>query len=605
MSQKMDGEVLGLDYRSALVLILQGLRGHRARLALASGIAIGSAICEVVVAWAVWRALVAVVADTATAQLMMTHAIIVLAAVLGQQVLFGVSTAVSHLVAFDVIAELREKLGRAWVSSPVGRLARYHSATAKNNAIDQCERLEIYIAHAIPETIASVSVWLVVTVWLIVINLWLALATIVLVPIAFATMLHAMKSNGHRMSDYVQANSDMNSAVVDFLSALPVIRAFNQVGASHERTSRTVQRTARLQSDWGKAFLAWGSPFSTLVVSGLACIVPVGAWLYSTGQVSVPDLLLFFVLGPSYTVPLVRIFQRMIVLPVLAAGAKEILRELDDETVRPRRDSFPGDLSPEVRFEHVSFAYVDDRDVLNDVSFTVNAGTMTAIVGESGSGKTTLAELLLGFHQPREGRIAIGGRDVSTLPESDLYRHVSAVFQRPHLHAGTLRENVTLALPDASDEQLERVFAAAGLEGVVPALTEGVDTQLGEGGTGLSGGEKQRVAIARALLADRPIIVLDEATAATDAATETVIQQGLSDLLAGRTSIVIAHRLRTIVGADQIVVLDEGKVIETGTHDELVRRGGTYASMWNDHVAAQELALRVPGRENETSGADR
>ena len=132
-----------------------------------------------------------------------------------------------------------------------------------------------------------------------------------------------------------------------------------------------------------------------------------------------------------------------------------------------------------------------------------------------------------------------------------------------------------------------------------------MDTQLGVGGTGLAGGEKQRVAIARALLADRPIIVLDEATAATDAATETVIQQGLSDLLAGRTSIVIAHRLRTVVGADQIVVLDEGKVIETGTHDELVRRGGTYASMWNDHVAAQELALRVPGRENETSGADR
>ncbi|MDO5093204.1 MAG: ABC transporter ATP-binding protein [Propionibacteriaceae bacterium] len=595
MNQKVGKTVSGLDYRSALALIRRGIQGHRARLVLASGIAIGSAACEVVVAWVVWRALAAVVAHAVTAQLLMKYAVIALIAVLGQQVLFGVSTAVSHLVAFDVIAEVRGELGRAWISSPVGRLARQHSAAAKNSAIDQCERLEIYIAHAIPETVASVSVWLAVTAWLGTVNLWLTLATIVLVPVSFATMLHAMRSNGHRMGDYVQASNDMNDAVVDFLAALPVIRAFNRVGTSHERTRRTVLRTARLQSDWGKAFLAWGSPFSTLVVSGLACIVPVGVWLHSSGQVSTPDLLLFFILGPSYTVPLVKIFQRMVVLPVLAAGAKGILQELSVEPISSCGDALPQDVTSEVRFEQVSFAYTNDRDVLHEVSFTVAAGSMTAIVGKSGSGKTTLAELLLGFHQPREGRITIGGHDVSTLSEADLYRCVSAVFQRPYLHTGTLRENTTLALPDASDKQLDRVFIAAGLEDVVSSLKEGADTQLGEGGAGLSGGEKQRVAIARALLADRPIIVLDEVTAATDAATETLIQRGLSDLLGGRTSIVIAHRLRTIVGADQIVVLDEGRVAEVGTHDELVQRGGTYARMWTDHIAAQELALRAVG----------
>lgn len=580
----------GLDYRSAARLIASRLRGHRARLAMATGLALGSAVCELLIAWALWRALVTVVSGQAEAAPLFGLTGVVVMAVVGQQALFGLATAVAHLVAFNVIASIRGDLGRAWTATPVGVLARRHSATAKNSAIDQCERLEVFLAHAIPESVASLTLWLAVTLWLLTVNAWLALATVVLVPVAFATMLRAIGSNGHRMGDYVRANAEMNTAIVDFLAAIPVVRAFNHVGAVHERTSTAIRRTADLQSAWGRAFLRWGSPFSTLVVSGVAVIVPVGTLLIMAGQVTPSELLLFFVLGPSYTLPLVKIFHRVIGLPVFAAGAREILDELSVAPAEQTSETIR--LVPEVRFENVSFAYDPGRDVLHRVSFTIKPGTMTAVVGHSGSGKTTLAELLLGFHRPREGRISIGGRDVASLSEPELYAQIAAVFQRPYLHAGTLRHNITLACPGASPQRINDAVEAAGLTGVVMGLPEGLDTPLGEAGTGLSGGERQRVAIARAILADRHILVLDEVTAATDPATEAAIQHGLRRLLVGRTSLVIAHRLRTIVDADQIVVLDGGRVVEMGRHDDLVALGGRYARMWADHVAADSVALR-------------
>lgn len=585
------------DYRSAPRLLLRHGRGDRTRLAAAALLGALAGAAGLAPAWAVWRVVGALVAGDLDARTTWTAAGIALAGVVGKQILFGASTALAHLAAFDVIARIRMALGRAWTRVRVGELRAGHSSTARTVAIDHCEKMELFIAHAVPEITASLTVWLAVTAWLFAVDWRLALATVVLTPLGFALMIGAMRANGHRMGEWMAANGAMGAAIIDFLTAMPVIRVFNRVGRDHRRTTDAVRRNAELQSDWGRAFVPLGSPFSTLTASGIALIAPLSAWLLAAGDVDASTVLLFLILGPTYATPLVGIYGLLTQVPLLSAGAVLIEAELARDPLRgapsrgtgsdgaAARDDAPRPPrpdAPEVVFDDVTFTYPGEAEpAVRGVSFTAPAGGVTALVGASGSGKSTLAEILLGFHEPQSGRVLVGGRDVADQPEHERMAGVSAVFQNPHLLAGTIRDNVTLGRPDATDAELHDALRAAAVDADVAALPDGAGTVLGESGSGLSGGQCQRVAIARALLADRPLLVLDEATAATDPDNEALVQEGLTRLAAGRTTLVIAHRLHTVRDADRIVVLDGGRVAEQGDHDSLVAAGGAYARMWD------------------------
>ena len=242
----------------------------------------------------------------------------------------------------------------------------------------------------------------------------------------------------------------------------------------------------------------------------------------------------------------------------------------------------------DIKLSHVSFGYHADKEVLHDVSLTIPAGSMTAFVGPSGSGKSTIAKLIAGFWDVTSGSITLGGQDLKRVPLKQLYDQVAFVSQDNYLFDESIRENIRMGRPAATDAEVEAVAKAAGCDAFIRGLERGYDTVVGGGGAHLSGGERQRIAIARAMLKDAPIVVLDEATAYIDPENEAVVQQAVGKLVAGKTVLVIAHRLSTITGADQIVVVNGGRIQDAGTHEELLKNCPLYQEMWRAHMGAKE-----------------
>ena len=329
--------------------------------------------------------------------------------------------------------------------------------------------------------------------------------------------------------------------------------------------------------------------FVTVIQMAFTALLFVGVAIATGGSLDAPELIAILVLIVRFVEPLLvaaDIGGAMKMADATLDRADRLLNEplLPEPATDDQRTLASGSLS--VDLDAVGFGYDDERRVIHDLSLDVPAGSMTALVGPSGSGKTTVARLVARFWDVDEGAVRVDGTDVRDVPTEHLMSKVSIVFQETYLFAGTIADNLRLAKPDATGDELAEVARLARLDEMLERLPGGWDAEVGEGGTRLSGGERQRVSIARALLKDAPIVLLDEATAAIDPLNEVAIQNAIDTLRGDRTIIVIAHRLQTVVGADQIVVLDDGRVGERGTHDELLEHGGRYADFWRERERA-------------------
>ncbi|NET49694.1 MAG: ABC transporter ATP-binding protein [Merismopedia sp. SIO2A8] len=512
--------------------------------------------------------------------------------------------AVSHLAAFKLEVILRTAMTDHLARVPLGYVVTTGSGAIKKWVQDDVQSLHAFVADSTPLIGRAYSIPLLALIAMFMADWRLGLVTLAVLPVGMIFIRLALQDFAQQRDAYDRANEQINGVIIEFVQGMQVVRTFDDGSSSFARFQKSLDAFTQKLRDWnakthisGRLGMLLFEPLPTLVV-----VSSVGAWLMMQGTLTFPRLLVFLLLAPRLCGAFKPIFTLAEFINLSNAGALRISSVLAEPALpQPEQPKQPQDTS--IALSNVTFLYGEGRPALQDVSLTMPAGTVTALVGPSGAGKTTLARLIPRFWDVTEGAIEIGGVDVRQMTSETLMSWVSFVFQDTFLLHDTIRDNIKLGRPDATDEEVEAAARAAQAHDFILTLPSGYDTVAGERGARLSGGQRQRITIARAILQDNPIVVLDEATAFADPENAALIQSAIAALTQGKTLIVIAHRLPSIMDADQIAVLDQGRLVELGQHDDLIAANGLYAGLWSCHQDAQDWELRVDSRKLSTAVA--
>ena len=502
----------------------------------------------------------------------------------------GVSTRLSHIAAYTILYDLRIELARKLGSLPLGYFTNRTTGEIKKIIHEDVEQLEQGLAHLIPDVVAGVTVPVLAGILLLLVDWRMTLATLGSAVIALS--LFGFMMSRFDMSAYNALLAKMNGVVIQYINGMKVIKAFTRTDFSFGQLQDVVEEMRQVYVRTTRTSALPMAIMLTLMRSAAVTVVPVGIALYLTGSLTIPTFVLFVVMGIGFNRPIMAVlFHGFTGFYQINSASQRIADVFSQpELVDPIEPKQPQ--GNDISFQNVSFSYGDTR-VLNNVSFTAPAGSVTALVGPSGAGKSTVAKLIPRFWDVEHGEIAIGGVAVKNIAVEQLMNRVSFVFQDVFLFNDTILENIRIGKPTATKAEIIKAAKAARCHEFIKALPQGYDTSVGENGVSLSGGQRQRLSIARAILKDAPIVVLDEATAYVDPENEAMVQEALAGLLArgGKTLVVVAHRLSTITEAEQILVIDQGQIVASGTHGELLESCGLYREQWEAHRSAQNWQL--------------
>lgn len=511
-----------------------------------------------------------------------------LAGYLGKALFSTWSTALSHTATYHTLRKIRRELLAKLSRVPMGTILDTPSGQYKTTIVDRVEGMEPTLAHLLPEMTSNLLVPLAIAVYIFVLDWRMGLASLVTTVVGMLVSMQSAKTYGSRWQGAVEVGRRMANAIVEYVGGIQVVKAFSQSAGSYKRYSDAVTENAQYYVDWMAENQKFMAVMQTVIPSVLLPVLPVGLLLWSAGSLSAATFLTIVVLSLGLTGPLISAMTFVDELAVVGTNVGEISAILDaPELRRPEQEAVLRGTA--IHLDHVSFTYkAEDGEVLHDVSLDIEPGTVTALVGPSGSGKSTIAKLIAGFWDVSGGSITLGGAGLKDIPLEQMNRQIAYVSQDNYLFDCTVRENIRMGRLDATDEEVERVAKAAGCDEFIRALDQGYDTICGGGGGHLSGGEKQRISIARAMLKDAPIVILDEATASIDPENEAVIQRAISNLTRGKTLIVIAHRLGTVADADNIVVIERGRITGQGRQEKLLQQCPLYAQMWNTYLGTRD-----------------
>ena len=506
------------------------------------------------------------------------------------------SSLMSHKISFTILKNIREAITDRMAKVPMGVMLETPTGAFKNLIVDNVAKLEDSMAHFMPELPSNIAAPLCSILLIFILDWRMGLASLITIPLGILFFAAMMRGYGPRMENYMRSANDMNSSLVEYVSGIQVIKAFNRSASSYGKYSKSVNYFHDSTMEWWSQCWFWNAAARAVLPSTLLGTLPVGAWLYMEGTLSLPVFLISLVVPLGFVAPLMKVSEAMEQVSMIKGNLEQVTAFLKTpELVRPSEPVSLGERT--YQFEDVHFGY-KETEVLHGISFQTKPGTMTAIVGPSGSGKSTIAKLMAGFWDVTSGSVRFGGQDIRQIPFEQLMGEISYVAQDNFLFDKSIRENIRMGNPAATDEEVEAAAKAANCHDFIMQLEQGYDTLAGDAGDRLSGGERQRITIARAMLKPASVVILDEATAYADPENEALIQQAISKLVAGKTLIVVAHRLNTIRNADQILVVANGNIAGRGTQEELLRECPIYQKMWQDYAGTIEEADMKGGVEN-------
>ena len=541
-------------------------------------------------------------------------------------ILYVKGLALSHESAYHTLQNIRISLQRKMEKQPLGVIQEKGVGVIKKMFIDDIESIELLLAHALPEGISNVAVPVFVFIAMFFADWKLALLSLLSLPLGFVAMGTMYKQGMGKMGAYYAAAQKMNNTIVEYINGMEVVKVFNRDGDSYRRFESDVKNYRDFTLDWYRVCWPWMALYNSLIPCIALFTLPVGAWFVLQGWSTLPDLVLVLCMCFGIGAPLLRSLSFMSTLPQVNYKLESLEKLMSAPPLKQTENPFTGK-NHTVSFENVRFDYKvngsggaredglghkvngsggaredglghkvnsgagekseqqkarkkRNTEVLHGISFSVKEGTLTALVGESGSGKSTLAKLLVHFYDVTGGAVKIGGQDVRDMSIEALNREISYVSQEQFLFNMSLMENIRLGKLNATDEEVMAAAEKAQCGEFLQRLEYGIHTMAGDGGKQLSGGERQRISLARAILKNAPIVVLDEATAFMDPENEEKMNAAVAEVIRGKTVIVIAHRLHSIVGADQICVLQDGRLAAAGKHEELLKNCPEYQKLW-------------------------
>lgn len=501
--------------------------------------------------------------------------------------LHSLSTSLSHAATFTVLGGIRTQLCAKLSRIPLGSVLSDNSGTYKNIIVERVDSMETTMAHIIPEFTANLLLPIVMFVYIMTIDWRLGLANLIGAGIGliFMVAMFIRARGGYELS--IEKTKKLNDTAVEYINGIEVIKAFGKTGSSYEKFVRAAKEGADVFINWMRRCIWPHAGMMSFLPATFLGVLPIGLLLFRNGTLSAGGLITGIILSAGLITPLVVAFtysDDILKMGTIFGEVTEILERDDMERPSEIREMPKGS---DIVLHDVRFGY-KDKEILHGVDMEIKQGEFVAFVGPSGSGKSTIARLIDSLWDVDSGSIGYGGVDIRELPLDWYMKQIAYVAQDNYLFDMSVMDNIRLGKPDATDEEVIAAAKACGCHEFILGLENGYDTVAGGAGGHLSGGERQRICIARAMLKDAPVVILDEATAYTDPESEALVQASVAKLVAGKTLIVIAHRLSTVVNADKIFVIADGNVAASGTQEELLEKCELYKKMWESHSMAKD-----------------
>lgn len=575
--------------KSAILLLLQVAKPGKVRLSFSALLIFAGSLCSIAPFYIAFIIIEKIIAESFLYKDLISLGIWAAIAIILQMIFSGVAMTQSHVAAYKILFQLRVKLANKMTRLPLGFYESTSSGYLKKVMMGDIEATEEFIAHNLVDLLSVIFIPILIFTWLATIHLPLALICIFPVFAGIILQRIRMRIEAKSVQQFFKLKGQMNTTIIEFIKGMPIIKAFNQSVFSFNKYKDEAEAYSKHWIDMNKKAGGFFAAYALMMDIAIILMLPIGGLLFLKGTLSLSSFLIFMFLGLGLTRYMKQLVSFGSNITQIGKGVEALnsimyAEEMPNEGTIQQLDNY------DIEFKNVSFGY-GEKLILKNIDFKSQQGTITALTGNSGAGKTTVGRLIPRFWDIKIGEVKIGGVNIKEIQNSVLMRQVSFVFQDVFLFNDTLLENIRMGDNSISRDDVVEISKKAQCHEFIMNLPDGYDTYIGAGGTFLSGGERQRISIARAIAKDSPIIILDEATSYADTENETKIQKALSILLKNKTVLIIAHRLSTIKNANQILVFNNGQIIERGTHEHLYAQGENYKTMWDMHIDAAEWGI--------------